>query len=188
MEESSLKLTAPVVNDKKLCRLKPETFAVIQPEIHSYSPKKRLDEVVTTISGKGFGEFFKISEATRLIAQPGSACLAKSTKLGQDVSRSEVLVSGVAVAFVSWSDTEITIRVPRRPAYGFGNPKGFNADLSRGELILKRGSWDMLDTGECCTPKEHYYGGCRGHLRFCSEDFLTRIIGTKRVERNNNDK
>jgi hypothetical protein len=71
------------------------------------------------------------------------------------VSRSEVLVNGVATHIETWTDTEITIRVPRRPSYGFGNPKGFEADLSKGELILKRGSWDMLDTGECCTPKKY---------------------------------
>lgn len=139
---------------QEVVALKAGTFTVVQPEIHSYSPKEAgLDEVVT-ITGKGFGEFLKISEATRLSLNQ-NAHDWKIYELGQDVSRSEVLLSGVATHIETWTDTEITIRVPRRPAYGFGNPKGFDADLSKGELILKRGSWDMLDTGECCTPKKY---------------------------------
>jgi hypothetical protein len=129
-------------------------FTVVQPEIHSYSPKEAgLDEIVT-ISGTGFGEFLKISEATRLSLNQ-DAHSWQNYKLGQDVSRSEVLLNGVATQVVSWTDKEITIRVPRRPAFGFGNPEGFDADLTKGELVLKRGSWDMLDTGECCTPKKY---------------------------------
>ncbi|MEO8324436.1 MAG: IPT/TIG domain-containing protein, partial [Nitrospirota bacterium] len=139
---------------QEIVTLKAGTFTVVQPEIHSYFPKEAgLDEVVT-ITGKGFGEFLKISEATRLSLNQ-DAHDWKIYELGQDVSRSEVLVNGVATHIETWTDTEITIRVPRRPAFGFGNPEGFVADLSKGELILKRGSWDMLDTGECCTPKKY---------------------------------
>ena len=139
---------------KEIVTLKAGNFTVIQPEVHSYSPKEAgLDELVT-ISGAGFGEFLKISEATRLSLNQ-DAHSWQNYKLGQDVSRSEVLVNGVATQVVSWTDKEITIRVPRRPAFGFGNPEGFDADLTEGELILKRGSWDMLDTGECCTPKKY---------------------------------
>ncbi|MEO6202128.1 MAG: IPT/TIG domain-containing protein, partial [Nitrospirales bacterium] len=139
---------------QEIVTLKAGTFTVVQPEIHSYFPKEAgLDEVVT-ITGKGFGEFLKISEATRLSLNQ-DAHDWKIYELGQDVSRSEVLVNGVATHIETWTDTEITIRVPRRPAFGFGNPEGFDADLSKGELILKRGSWDMLDTGECCTPKKY---------------------------------
>ncbi len=139
---------------KEIVTLKAGEFTVIQPEIHSYSPKEAgLDEVVT-ISGTGFGDFLKISEATRLSLNQ-DAHSWQNYKLGQDVSRSEVLVNGVATQVVSWTDKEITIRVPRRPAFGIGNPDGFDADLTEGELILKRGSWDMLETGECCTPKKY---------------------------------
>ena len=138
----------------EIVTLKAGDFTVVQPEIHSYSPKEAgLDEVVT-ISGTGFGEFLKISEATRLSLNQ-DAHSWQNYKLGQDVSRSEVLLNGVATQVVSWTDKEITIRVPRRPAFGFGNPEGFDADLTKGELVLKRGSWDMLDTGECCTPKKY---------------------------------
>ena len=46
------------------------------------------------------------------------------------------------------------MRVPRRPAFGIGNPEGFDVDLTEGELVVKRGSWDMLDNGKCCSPKK----------------------------------
>lgn len=139
---------------QEIVTLKAGDFTVIQPEIHSYAPKEAgLDEIVT-ISGTGFGEFLKISEATRLSLNQ-EAHDWQNYKLGQDVSRSEVLMNGIATHVESWTDKEIKIRVPRRPAFGFGNPEGFVADLTKGELILKRGSWDMLDTGECCTPKKY---------------------------------
>lgn len=139
---------------KEIVTLKAGDFTVIQPEIYSYSPKEAgLDELVT-ISGSGFGEFLKISEATRLSLNQ-DAHSWQNYKLGEDVSRSEVLVNGVASHVVSWTDKEITIRVPRRPAFGFGNPEGFEADLTDGQLILKRGSWDMLENGECCTAKKY---------------------------------
>ncbi|MFZ1746485.1 MAG: IPT/TIG domain-containing protein [Nitrospirales bacterium] len=139
---------------QEIVTLKAGDFTVVQPEIHSYSPKEAgLDEVVT-ITGKGFGEFLKISEATRLSLNQ-DAHDWQNYRLGQDVSRSEVLVNGIATHVESWTDTEIRIRVPRRPAFGFGNPEGFEPDLTKGELILKRGSWDMLETGECCTPKKY---------------------------------
>jgi hypothetical protein len=134
--------------------LKAGDFTVIQPKIHSYSPKEAgLDEIVT-ISGTGFGEFLKISEATRLSLNQ-DAHSWQNYKLGEDVSRSEVLINGVATQVVSWTDKEITVRVPRRPAFGFGSPGGFDADVTEGQLILKRGSWDMLQNGECCTPKKY---------------------------------
>lgn len=139
---------------KEIVTLKAGDFTVIQPEIHSYSPKEAgLDELVT-ITGSGFGDFLKIAEATRSSIHQ-DAHSWQNYKLGQDVSRSEVLVNGIATQVVSWTDEEITIRVPRRPAFGFGNPEGFDADLTEGELILKRGSWDMLETGECCSPKKY---------------------------------
>jgi hypothetical protein len=139
---------------QEIVSLKAGDFTVIQPKIHSYSPKEAgLDEIVT-ISGTGFGEFLKISEATRLSLNQ-DAHSWQNYKLGEDVSRSEVLINGVATQVVSWTDKEITVRVPRRPAFGFGSPGGFDADVTEGQLILKRGSWDMLQNGECCTPKKY---------------------------------
>jgi len=129
------------------------TFTVELPQVESYSPHSAgLDEIVT-IKGSGFGEFLKISEATRLsLNREGHAW--KSYKLGPDVSRSEVILNGIASLVVSWTDTEIKVMVPRRPAFGIGNPEGFNPDLTEGELVVKRGSWDILENGECCTAKQ----------------------------------
>ena len=139
---------------KEVVTIKAGDFTVIQPEIHSYSPKEAgLDELVT-ITGSGFGDFLKIAEATRSSIHQ-NAHSWQHYVLGEDVSRSVVLLNGVATHVESWTDTEIKIRVPRRPAFGFGNPEGFDADLTEGELILKRGSWDFLENGECCTPKKY---------------------------------
>lgn len=128
-------------------------FSVVRPTIHDYSPKEGgLDEVVT-ITGSGFGEFLKLSEATRLTLNQ-QAHSWQNYRLGEDVSRTEVLINGLAVQVLSWSDTEIKVRIPRRQAFGIGTPEGFETDLMEGTLILKRGSWDMLKSGECCTPKK----------------------------------
>ncbi len=130
-----------------------DRFTVVEPRVDSYAPKEAgLDEIVT-IKGSGFGEFLKISEATRLnLHREGHDW--KNYRLGPDVSRTEVLLNGIASLVVSWTDTEIRVRVPRRPVFGIGNPEGFDTDLTKGELVVKRGSWDMLENGECCTPKK----------------------------------
>ncbi|MDR4492978.1 MAG: IPT/TIG domain-containing protein [Nitrospirales bacterium] len=128
-------------------------FSVVHPTINSYEPKEAgLDEVVT-ISGSGFGNFLKISEMTRLSLHT-QAHDWENYRLGQDVSRSEVLINGVAAQVVSWSDKEIQVKVPRRPVFGIGHPEGFDHDVTEGELVVKRGSWDMLESGACCTPKK----------------------------------
>lgn len=129
-------------------------FTVVTPEIHSYEPQEAgLDEIVT-IRGKGFGEFLKIAEATRL-ALNTQAHDWETYNLGEDVSRTEVLINGLATQIVSWSDTEIQVRVPRRLVFGFGNPEGFKPEVTEGELILKRGSWDLKEDGTCCLPKQY---------------------------------
>ncbi len=128
-------------------------FTVVRPEIHDYTPKEGgLDELVT-ITGSGFGEFLQISEATRLTLHR-QAHSWQNYRLGEDVSRTEVLINGMATQVVSWSDTEIQARIPRRQPFGVGTPEGFENDLMEGTLIVKRGSWDMLETGDCCKPKQ----------------------------------
>jgi len=128
-------------------------FTVVRPQIDDYWPKEGgLDEIVT-IKGSGFGEFLKISEATRL-AMNRLAHSWQSYRLGEDVSRTEVLINGIAVQVVSWTDTEIQVRIPRRQAFGIGHPEGFENDLMNGTLLIKRGSWDMLENGNCCKPKQ----------------------------------
>ena len=138
---------------QEVVKIQADTFSVEEPRVESYAPHEAgLDEIVT-IKGSGFGEFLKISEATRLsLHREGHDW--KNYKLGPDVSRTEVLLNGIASVVVSWTDTEIRVRVPRRPVFGITNPEGLDLDVTKGELVVKRGSWDMLETGECCTPKK----------------------------------
>ncbi|HZS10682.1 MAG TPA: IPT/TIG domain-containing protein, partial [Nitrospirales bacterium] len=128
-------------------------FRVVMPQIESYEPKTAgLDDVVT-IKGSGFGSFLKTTEQT----QPGvneSGHDFTEIELGQDVARTEVLFNGIAGMVLSWSDTEIRVRVPRRPAFGIGGPAGFSPDLTSGPLTVRRGSWDLKADGSCCTAKK----------------------------------
>ena len=128
------------------------TFEVTTPTIESYAPTSAgLDEIVT-IRGAHFGDFLKTAEQT----QPGLNEAGHDflpTKLGEDIARSEVLFNGVAGMVLSWSDTEIKVRVPRRGVFGVGIHERFVPDLSKGPLVVRRGSWDLLPDGSCCTPK-----------------------------------
>ncbi len=128
------------------------TFTVVTPVVESYTPTSAgLDEIVT-INGSGFGTFIKTAEAT----QPGldkSGHDFEAVRLGENISRSEVLFNGVAAQVVSWSDSEIKVRVPRRNVFGIGTETGFG-ERSTGPLLVRRGSWDVLPDGRCCTPKK----------------------------------
>ncbi|MCY4131392.1 MAG: IPT/TIG domain-containing protein [Nitrospira sp.] len=129
------------------------SFTVQMPKVTSYSPKEAgIDEIVT-LKGEGFGEFLKIAEATRLELNT-DAHDWKNYRLGPDVSRTEVLVNGVAAVVVSWKDTEIKVQVPRRHVFGFGHPEGFYVDPTKGEIVVRRGSWDLLKNGRCCSRKQ----------------------------------
>jgi len=129
------------------------TFTLVVPTIESFSPASAgLDEVVT-IKGRGFGSFIKSTEAT----QPGlgeGALKRDQIELGENVSRTEVLFNNIGAIVLSWTDTEIKARVPHRHLFGIGKPGQFNADLSTGPLVIRRGSWDILPDGSCCTPKK----------------------------------
>jgi hypothetical protein len=129
------------------------TFTLVVPTVESFTPASAgLDEVVT-IKGSGFGSFIKTTEAT----QPGlgeGAFKRNQIELGENVSRTEVLFNNIGAIVVSWTDTEIKARVPHRHLFGIGKPGQFNADLSTGPLIIRRGSWDLLPDGTCCTPKK----------------------------------
>ena len=129
------------------------SFKVVTPTVESYSPTSAgLDEVVTII-GSGFGDFLKIAEATRASLHE-DAHNALHYRLGKNVSRTQVLMNGIAAQVVSWSETEIKVRVPRRPVFGIGHPEGFTPDLTKGELVVQRASWDFLQDGTCCTKKQ----------------------------------
>ncbi len=129
------------------------SFTVTTPRVTSYAPAAAgIDEIVT-IQGDGFGEFLKIAEPTRLELNT-EAHDWKNYRLGPDVSRTEVLVNGMAAIVLSWTDTEISVRVPRRHVFGFGHPEGFYTDPTKGELVVRRGSWDVLENGRCCSRKQ----------------------------------
>jgi len=129
------------------------TFTVVVPTIESYSPTSAgLDDVVT-IKGSGFGSFIKTTEATQ--PKLGVEAFKRSQiELGENVSRTEVLFNSIGAIVVSWTDTEIKARVPHRHLFGIGKPGQFSADLSTGPLVIRRGSWDLLPDGTCCTPKQ----------------------------------
>ena len=128
------------------------TFSVVAPAVTSFSPATAgLDEIVT-ITGSGFGAFVKTTEAT----QPGlneGGHDSSQIRLGENVARSEVLFNGLAGMIVSWTDTEIKVRVPRRPVFGVGKMNEFVTDAMSGPLVVRRGSWDLLPDGTCCTQK-----------------------------------
>jgi hypothetical protein len=38
--------------------------------------------------------------------------------------------------------------------FGFGHPGGFYEDPTKGEIVVRRGSWDLKDDGTCCESKQ----------------------------------
>lgn len=138
--------------DKGLVTTEAGTFTLVTPKVESYSPTTAgLDDIVT-IKGSGFGNFLKTTEATQPgLNEKGHDYLPY--ELGENVSRSEVLFNGVAAIVISWSDTEIKVQVPHRLAFGIGRAGEFNTEVSTGPLIVRRGSWDLLPDGSCCTAK-----------------------------------
>jgi len=128
-------------------------FTVVTPTVASYTPTSAgLDEIVT-IKGSGFGAFLKTAEQT----QPGLNEAGHDSvpyEFGENVARTEVLFNNQAGVIVSWSDTEIQVRVPRRHLFGIGKKNEFNTDLATGPLLVRRGSWDVKPDGSCCTTKQ----------------------------------
>ncbi|TKB66516.1 MAG: hypothetical protein E8D47_05910 [Nitrospira sp.] len=129
-------------------------FTLLMPKIDSYSPQSGgLDELIT-IKGSGFGTFLKTAEHAYLGLNQGAYTRREDIELGENVSRTEVLFSNVAAQVMSWTDTEIVVRVPHRHLYGFGKRNEFFNELATGPLIVRRGSWDVQPDGTCCTPKK----------------------------------
>jgi len=138
-------------------------FTLVTPVIESYEPKSAgLDETVM-IKGKGFGTFLKTAEHTELglsqrahkrqldveINEPDT-----SSTVVSNVSRTEVLFNGSAALVQSWTDSEIVVKVPHRNLYGIGKKGEFFDNLATGPLVVRRGSWDVLPDGTCCSPKQ----------------------------------
>jgi len=129
-------------------------FTVVTPKIDSYSPQSGgLDELIT-IKGSGFGTFLKTAEHAYLGLNQGAYKRREDIELGENVSRTEVLFGNVAAQVMSWTDTEIVVRVPHRNLYGVGKRNEFSNELATGLLIVRRGSWDVQSDETCCTPKK----------------------------------
>lgn len=138
-------------------------FALVTPVIESYEPKSAGLDATVTIKGKGFGTFLKTAEHTELglsqkaykrrldveINEP-----EESSTVVSNVSRTEVLFNGAAALVQSWTDSEIVVKVPHRNLYGIGKRGEFYDNLATGPLVVRRGSWDVLPDGTCCSPKQ----------------------------------
>jgi hypothetical protein len=138
-------------------------FTLVTPMVETYDPKSAGLDATVTIKGSGFGTFLKTAEHADLglnqkaykrrsdveINEPE----ASSTVLS-NVSRTEVLFNGAAALVQSWTDQEIVVKVPHRNLYGIGKKGDFFDDLATGPLVVRRGSWDLLPDGTCCSPKK----------------------------------
>jgi hypothetical protein len=138
-------------------------FTLVTPVIESYEPKSAGLDATVTIKGRGFGTFLKTAEHADLglnqkaykrrtdleINEPG-----EHTTVVSNVSRTEVLFNGTAALVQSWTDEEIVVTVPHRNLYGIGKKGEFFDNLATGPLVVRRGSWDLLPDGTCCSPKK----------------------------------
>jgi hypothetical protein len=139
---------------KEVLQTEAGVFTLVTPKVESYSPQSGgLDELIT-IKGSGFGSFLKTAEHADLGLNQGAYKRRDDIELGENVSRTEVLFSNVAAQVVSWTDTEIVVRVPHRNLYGVGKRNEFVNELATGPLIVRRGSWDVQPDNSCCTPKK----------------------------------
>ncbi|MEY4705022.1 MAG: hypothetical protein RL042_1224 [Nitrospirota bacterium] len=139
---------------KEILKTEAGVFTLVTPKIDSYSPQSGgLDELIT-IKGSGFGSFLKTAEHAYLGLNQGAYKRREDIELGENVSRTEVLFSNVAAQVMSWTDTEIVVRVPHRHLYGLGKRNEFFNELATGPLIVRRGSWDVQPDGTCCTQKK----------------------------------
>jgi len=139
---------------KEVLKTEAGVFTLVTPKVESYSPQSGgLDELIT-IKGSGFGSFLKTAEHADLGLNQGAYKRRDDIQLGENVSRTEVLFSNVAAQVMSWTDTEIVVRVPHRNLYGVGKRNEFVNELATGPLVVRRGSWDVQPDNSCCTPKK----------------------------------
>jgi len=139
---------------KETFKIEAGVFTLVTPKVDSYSPHSGgLDELIT-IKGSGFGTFLKTAEHAYLGLNQGAYKRRDDIELDENVSRTEVLFSNVAAQVMSWTDTEIVVRVPHRNLYGVGKRNEFFNELATGPLIVRRGSWDVQADDICCTPKK----------------------------------
>lgn len=138
-------------------------FTVVTPVIESYDPKSAGLDASVTIKGRGFGAFLKTAEHAQLALSQKAYKRRLDVEINEpetsstvisNVSRTEVLFNGAAALVQSWTDSEIVVKVPHRNLYGIGKKGEFFDDLATGPLVVRRGSWDVLPDGTCCTPKK----------------------------------
>ena len=138
-------------------------FTLVTPSITSYEPKTAGLDALVTIKGTGFGSFLKTAEHAHLGINQKAYKRREDVEINDphaegmvlsNVSRTEVLFNGTAAVVESWTDTEIVVQVPRRNLYGIGKRGEFFDNLATGPLMVRRGSWDVLPDGTCCTPKQ----------------------------------
>lgn len=138
-------------------------FTVVTPVIESYDPQSAGLDASVTIKGKGFGAFLKTAEHAQLALSQKAYKRRLDVEINEpetsstvvsNVSRTEVLFNGTAALVQSWTDSEIVVKVPHRNLYGIGKKGEFFDDLATGPLVVRRGSWDVLPDGTCCTPKK----------------------------------
>jgi hypothetical protein len=137
-------------------------FTLVTPVIESYDPKSAGLDATVTIKGKGFGTFLKTAEHTELGLSQKAYKRRTDVEINEpeasgtvlsNVSRTEVLFNGAAALVQSWTDNEIVVKVPHRNLYGIGKKGEFFDNLATGPLVVRRGSWDVLPDGTCCSPK-----------------------------------
>lgn len=138
-------------------------FTLVTPVIESYQPHTAgLDDTVT-IKGRGFGTFLKTAEHADLGLNQKSYKRRGDIEINEpddhttvvsNVSRTEVLFNGTAALVQSWTDEQIVVAVPHRNLYGIGKKGEFFDNLATGPLVVRRGSWDLLPDGTCCSPKK----------------------------------
>jgi siroheme synthase len=138
-------------------------FTVVTPVIESYEPKSAGLDATVTIRGSGFGTFLKTAEHADLGLNQKAYKRRSDLEINEsgttdtvvsNVSRTEVLFNGSAALVQSWTDQEIVVKVPHRNLYGIGKKGEFFDDLATGPLVLRRGSWDVLPDGTCCSAKK----------------------------------
>lgn len=138
-------------------------FTLITPVVESYSPQAGGVDATVTIRGRGFGTFLKTAEHAELGLNQKAYKRRPDLDINEpewdstvvsNVSRTEVLFNGTAALVQSWTDSEIVVQVPHRNLYGIGKKGAFFDNLATGPLVVRRGSWDLLPDGTCCTPKK----------------------------------
>lgn len=137
-------------------------FTLATPVIESYAPKAAGLDATVTIKGRGFGTFLKTAEHADLALNQQAYKRRPDVEINEsgspnvtsNVSRTEVLFNGTAALVQSWTDEEIIVKVPHRNLYGIGRKGEFFDNLATGPLVVRRGSWDLLLDGTCCSPRK----------------------------------